>query len=80
MPGGVLTEADLKNGAKTGGLRPVGEALKAKCPECDAPPGHPCVQKGKVKVTGEFSTEHHGGIRAPHVERGRAARWEAMGI
>lgn len=44
----------------------MGKAKDVECPKCKAPAGLPCSEKGSIV--------------APHVERGRSARWVAMGI
>jgi hypothetical protein len=47
----------------TQGISAIGKALTAECPRCLVQAGQPCQDK-----PGELRT-------APHVERGRAARW-----
>ncbi len=49
------------------GASAIGRAIEVSCPRCESIPQEKCREEGKP-------------VSAPHVERGRLARWVAMGI
>jgi len=56
----------------------IGRALDVKCPRCGARENEPCCD-GEVEIAGDKAVYREPSRTAPHVERGRVARWQKIG-